>query len=96
MRVSNYLRDTILKAINKSFGACEVVLFGSRVDDTKKGGDFDIAIKSDLSKSDFKQAKVQFVKQLILNDLYLPIDLIAYNHINEILKHEIDTKGVKL
>ncbi len=96
MRVSNYLRETILKAINKSFGACEVVLFGSRVDDNKRGGDFDIAIKSNISKQEFREAKVQFFKQLVLNDLSLPIDLIAYNYANEMLKKEIDTKGVKL
>ena len=96
MRVSNYLRKTILEAINKSFGACEVVLFGSRVDDTKRGGDFDIAIKSSISKAAFREAKVKFFKQLLLNDLNLPIDLVAYNSANEILKKEIDTKGVKL
>lgn len=79
-----------------SFGACEVVLFGSRVDDTKKGGDFDIAIKGNISKQEFREAKVQFFKQLVLNDLSLPIDLIAYNYANETLKKEIDTKGVKL
>jgi len=39
---------------------------------------------------------VQFFKQLVLNDLSLPIDLIAYNYANETLKKEIDTKGVKL
>jgi len=96
MRLSNYLKETILEATQKSFGACEVILFGSRVDETKRGGDFDIAIKSNLSKRDFKEAKVQFFKQLILKDLNLPIDLVAYNYANEILKNEIDTKGVTL
>ena len=96
MRVSNYLKDVILEATQKSFGNCEVILFGSRTDDSKKGGDFDIAIKTNLSKEEFKKAKVQFFKQLILKDLNLPIDLIAYNHTNELLKKEIDSKGVKL
>ena len=96
MRVSDYLQRTIHSAVGKSFGKCELILFGSRVDDSKKGGDFDIAIKSNLSKEAFRKAKVQFFKQLILQDLDLPIDLVAYNHIQESFKKEIDTKGVRL
>ena len=96
MRVSDYLKKVILDAVQKSFGNCEVIFFGSRTDDKKKGGDFDIAIKSNLSKEEFKKAKVQFFKQLILKDLDLPIDLIAYNHINELLKNEVDSQGVRL
>jgi predicted nucleotidyltransferase len=97
MRVSNYLKDKILTTIYKSFGKCEVILFGSRVDDNKSGGDFDIAIKSNLSKEEFKKAKIAFFKEMILSDLDLPIDLIDYNHVkNSILKNEIDKKGVKL
>ena len=95
MRVSNYLKTIILKAIKNSFGDCEVILFGSRVDKSKSGGDFDIAIKSTLSKSEFKKAKVKFFKEIILQDLDLPIDLISYNHANTFLKKEIDSKGIK-
>ncbi len=96
MRVSNYLKNTILEVIQNSFGNCETILFGSRTDNSKKGGDFDIAIKCNLSKEEFKKAKVQFFKELILKDLDLPIDLIAYNHAGKMLKNEIDRKGVKL
>ena len=96
MRVSDYILKIIHTAVAKSFGKCEIILFGSRVDESKKGGDFDIAIKSDLSKEAFRKAKVQFFKQFILHDLDLPIDLVAYNHIQPELKKEIDTKGVRL
>ncbi len=96
MRISNYLKNLFKDAIYKSFGECEIILFGSRVDDNKKGGDFDIAIKSSLSKEDFKKAKIKFFKYLILQDLDLPIDLIDYNRTNDLLKSEIDKKGVKL
>jgi len=96
MRLSNYLHKTIQNAISKSFGECEIILFGSRVDDHKKGGDFDIAIKSNLAKEEFKKAKVQFFKQLLLQDLDLPIDLIFYDHVRDSFKKEIDAKGIKL
>ena len=96
MRVSNYLKLAIVKAIKNSFWDCEIILFGSRSDSSKSGGDFDIAIKCNLSKDEFKKAKVKFFKELILKDLDLPIDLISYNHANSLLKSEIDSKGVKL
>ena len=94
VRVSKYIKYSILSAIDKSFGDCEVILFGSRADDSKKGGDFDIAIKTELSKEEFRKAKVIFFKELLLNDLELPIDLISYNHINQDFKSEINRKGV--
>ena len=96
MRISKYIKDIILDALHKNFDDCELILFGSRVDDTKKGGDFDIAIKGEIDYEKFKKAKVQFFKTLLLNDLDLPIDLIYYKSANDLLKKEIDTKGVRL
>ena len=50
---------------NKSleiFGECEIYIFGSRIDDNKKGGDIDIYIiprnKINLL---FKKAKLEFI-----------------------------------
>ena len=95
MRVSNYLKKVFKDAIEKSFGECEAILFGSRVDESKKGGDFDIAIKGNFSKEEFRRAKIKFFKILLLRDLDLPIDLVLYNQANEKFKKEID-KGVIL
>jgi predicted nucleotidyltransferase len=95
MRVSNYLKSEIKQACKNAFGECELILFGSRVDDGKKGGDFDIAVVKDIDKESFKKAKVQFFKYLLLKDLDLPIDLVLYNKANELLKNEIN-QGVRL
>ena len=95
MRVSNYLKDVFKDAIERSFGDCEAILFGSRVDDSKRGGDFDIAIKCDLSKEEFRRARAKFFKFLLLKDLDLPVDLILYDASSEEFKKEID-KGVVL
>ena len=89
MRISNYLKKEFLKASKIAFGECELILFGSRVDMNKKGGDFDIAVVKDISKEEFKKAKVQFFKYLLLKDLDLPIDLVHFNSANELLKSEI-------
>ena len=95
MRVSAYMRDEILQASKVAFGKCDIILFGSRVDDSKSGGDFDIAVVKDIGIEAFKKAKVQFFKYLLLKDLDLPIDLVLYGKADNIFKKEID-KGVRL
>ena len=95
MRVSRYLRDEIINASKVAFGECELILFGSRADESKSGGDFDIAVVKEMDRDSFKKAKVQFFKYLFLKDLDLPIDLVLYSEANEFFKREID-KGEKL
>ena len=53
MRVSRYLRDEIINASKVAFGECELILFGSRADESKSGGDFDIAVVKDIDKESF-------------------------------------------
>ena len=95
MRISNYLRNEIKNASEIAFGDSELILFGSRIDDSKRGGDFDIAVMKNMSQEAFRKAKIQFFKYLILKDLDLPIDLILYSKADELLKKEIN-KGAKL
>jgi len=95
MRVSKYLKNEIKQACKNAFGECELILFGSRADDSKKGGDFDIAVVKDIDIDSFKNAKVKFFKYLLLKDLDLPIDLVLYSKANELLKNEIN-QGVRL
>jgi len=95
MRVSPYLKDEIKNASKVAFGESDLILFGSRVDESKKGGDFDIAVVADISQESFKKGKVEFFKYLFLKDLDLPIDLVLYSKANELLKEEID-KGERL
>ncbi|MDR1904605.1 MAG: nucleotidyltransferase domain-containing protein [Treponema sp.] len=47
MRISQAEQAVILRAVQKIDRDAVIWLFGSRVDDTKKGGDIDIAILSD-------------------------------------------------
>jgi len=96
MRISDNLKKQLLKLFYESFGDVEIILFGSRVDDTKRGGDFDFAIRG-ISKEKFKKDKLKFLKLLLLNDLDdLPIDLVHFDSSNELLKNEIINKGIKL
>jgi len=90
MRISKYLKKELINASKKAFGECELIVFGSRANDSKKGGDFDIAVVKDISKDEFKKAKVEFFKYLLLKDLDLPIDLVLYNRASELLRKEIE------
>ena len=96
LRLNEYLKKEILSAIYSSFGDVKVILFGSRVDDTKRGGDFDIVIVCNYDKKEFKKRKIEFKKQLFLKNIDLPIDLVNYNLADDVLKREVERKGIEL
>jgi len=75
-----------------SFGDVDIYLFGSRVDDSKKGGGIDLAV----SKEQFRQYKIQFITALIRMDLDLKIDVVPYHTGDELLREEIDKTAVKI
>jgi predicted nucleotidyltransferase len=55
----NLLKDT-LKTISSS---AKLYLFGSRVDDNKKGGDIDLLVVSkDMTKKDLRYLRIEFFK----------------------------------
>lgn len=96
MRISNRIQSIIKKSISKSFGDVDIYLFGSRVDDSKKGGDIDIAIDVDLSREQFNQAKRQFIMALIQFDFDFKIDLVKYNNEDILLAEEIRRTAIKI
>ena len=89
MRLQTRIINTINDAVQKSFGNVNVYLFGSRVDDTKKGGDIDIAIDSNLSRIDFRRNKAKLISQLIKVDFDFKIDIVNYNTKDQLLKNQI-------
>ncbi len=51
MRLTKQQIDCLTDATHKAFGAnADIWVFGSRVDDAKKGGDIDLYIETDLEK----------------------------------------------
>lgn len=62
MRLNAHQRETIKQAARGCFGADATVrLFGSRVDDHKRGGDIDLFITTSLSDSDaIARAEIAF------------------------------------
>lgn len=96
MRLRKRVLNKIKNALEYSFGDVEVYLFGSRVDDAKKGGDIDIAIQCDLSREEFRKNKVKFLKYLLNDGFDFPIDIVNFNTKDELLKNQILTTGQKL
>jgi predicted nucleotidyltransferase len=47
MRITEREKDAIVNAVKRADPTAQVWLFGSRTDDSKKGGDIDIAILSE-------------------------------------------------
>jgi predicted nucleotidyltransferase len=88
LRLDKYSKSVLFEAL-KVFEGGEVIFFGSRTDLSKKGGDIDIAVKG-LSKEEFEEKKIKFLKYLLLNDFVLPVDIVRYEDANDLLKSEID------
>jgi len=64
VRLSEYQREAIKTSAAKHFGnTVRVFLFGSRVDDNKKGGDIDIYIETDLIEAIFDK-KIKMLVEL--------------------------------
>ena len=96
MRLSKRVRDILQENIKKSFGDIDIYLFGSRTDDTKKGGDIDLAIDSNLSKQDFRKKKYLFLSMLMRIDFDYKIDIVNYNTNDTLLHNEIKKNHIKL
>ncbi|NOQ65146.1 MAG: nucleotidyltransferase domain-containing protein [Methyloprofundus sp.] len=96
MRLSKRLETSLIKSILESFGEVDIYLFGSRTDDTKKGGDIDIAVDVDLSRKEFQQRQIKFMVAMIKQGLELKIDLVAYKNQDKLLTEEIKKSAIKL
>ena len=63
MRLDQRTRDEIRAAARRFFGA-DAYLFGSRADDTRRGGDIDLYIESALSPEEAVRARLSMLAHL--------------------------------
>lgn len=97
MRLPEKTKSSILTAINETFGNVGIYLFGSRTDDSKRGGDIDIAIQTDMKREHFRKHKIAFITLLMRMGVELKIDVVQYNDsMDALLKNEIQSQGIKL
>ena len=77
MRITSRERDIIKQKTHEIFGpSSQVYLFGSRADDTKKGGDIDLLIEADEIKDQVKK-KITLMTELQMNLGERKIDIIT-------------------
>jgi predicted nucleotidyltransferase len=62
MRLTFKERETIVNEAERCFGSgTSVVLFGSRTDDSRRGGDIDLLIQGTWEEADAFNRKIQFL-----------------------------------
>ncbi len=96
MRVSKDICKFLQTNIKNTFGDVNVYLFGSRTDDSKKGGDIDLAIQSNLSRLEFRKKKVLFLSTLAKENFSYGVDVVDFNTKDELLRSEIEKNHIKL
>jgi predicted nucleotidyltransferase len=96
MRLSTIERKTIKDTTHKVFGEnAQVFLFGSRVDDTKKGGDIDLFIVTD-NKTDLFQKKILFLAKLKQALGEQKIDLVFNEDNTRLIEQEIQKWAIPI
>lgn len=77
MRISDYQRKIILDSAKKLFGDdVQVRLFGSRVDDAKKGGDIDLYVEP---KKIMGVLQIAHARRILEDALEIKVDLVVNN-----------------
>ena len=77
MRISDYQRKIILESAKKLFGDdVQVRLFGSRVDDAKKGGDIDLYVEP---KKIMGALQIAHARRILEDALEIKVDLVVNN-----------------
>jgi len=94
MRITEHERSAIVDAVKNVDPDAEIWLFGSRADDGKKGGDIDIAIRSEKIKNVMQKIQVRrFICDRIGEQ---KIDIVTTNSGKEAIFRLAVAEGVRL
>lgn len=80
---------------DKVFDKGEIYLFGSRVDDTKKGGDIDLYLKTE-DKTDLFKKKIKFLSSIKQELGEQKIDIVFSKDDTRLIEKEAIKWGIKL
>jgi predicted nucleotidyltransferase len=98
MRLTNYEITSIKESFHQVFGDGEIYLFGSRVDDNKKGGDIDLFIKLDilLTTKETSNKISEFKIKLYDKIGEQKIDVVVSKDTKRLIEQEALNKGILL
>jgi len=75
MRLSNSEITVLKESLSQLASDAKLYLFGSRVDNTKRGGDIDLLVVSDkLTKRELRKLRLDFFKQFGEQKLDIVLD----------------------
>ncbi len=94
MRLKTFELESIKESFNNCFTSGKVYLFGSRIDDTKKGGDIDLYI--DTSDTNRVKRKIDFLRILKNKIGEQKIDLIISFDKSKPIEQEAIKNGILL
>ena len=95
MRLNDLEQNSIKKAFKDVFKNGEIYLFGSRVDDNKRGGDIDLYIIPQI-KENLREKKSLFLSKLYEYIGEQKIDIIIAKDKNRLIEQEAIKNGVRL
>ncbi len=95
MRLSMYYIDVIKKNFKRFFQHGDIFLFGSRIDDAKKGGDIDLYLVVSDHKNLFEK-KLKFLARIKRELGEQQIDVVFNIDPNRLIEQEARKWGVKL
>jgi predicted nucleotidyltransferase len=95
MRLNKHYRKTIKKYFKEFFGNGKIYLFGSRVDDTKKGGDIDLYLVLENFDNLFEK-KLKFLSRVKRELGEQKIDIVFNKDKNRLIEQEAIKWGIEL
>ena len=95
MRLSSGYQETIKKYFYEFFKNGEIYLFGSRVDDSKKGGDIDLYLVV-REHTDLFEKKLKFLSRVKRELGEQKIDIVFNTDSRRLIEQEAIQWGIKL
>jgi len=96
MRLTYFEQNIIRKTFTEIFESGDVYLFGSRVDNSKKGGDIDLYLVPDKKFEDESDKTIQFLIKLDKDLGEQKIDVVLAKDKNRAIEKEALKKGINL
>ncbi len=98
MRITPEQRIAIVQSVKEVMGdGARVKLFGSRADDSKRGGDIDLYVQVDGTDQDLRKKTSTILYRIFQKLGELPIDIIVKDDgVAEQLIHMEGEKGIRL
>ncbi len=89
------IKETAYEVFDKDV---EIILFGSRLDTNRRGGDIDLSVKTSMTPKEFVEKKFEFIYKLWQRIGQQKIDVVYYNpEKGELPIHKKAlTEGIKL